>query len=698
MIRAIAGRELRSLFFSPLAWLLLGLMQFILAWLFLIQVEEFMQLQPQLATLETAPGVTDLVVMPLLDSAALILMLVTPLISMRLLSDEYRNGTIRLLLSAPVSTTSIVLGKYLALIALLAVVLLMVALMPLSLLTGAELDLGKLASGLIGLGLMLATYAAIGLYFSSLTSQPAVAAVSTYGLLLFLRVVNHAGDGQGSGIFDWLSLSSHYSPLLSGLLHSSDIVYFLLLPVAALSLAIHRLDGLRGQEWTMNGRSIGQVAARIQGILFYLLLATAVALCAWLSKRYDQAWDWSANGRNSLSETSQNLLARLQGPLEITSFSPENPELRRRIGEIVERYRRVSPHIRFKFVNPAIQPAMARELGIRVSGELHLRYQGRSENLQSLDEQSISNAIQRLIQQGERWIVEIGGHGERRLDGQANHDLGQFGQELKTKGFLLQPLDLASHPRVPDNTSLLLVASPQVAYLPGELEIIRRYLEQGGNLLWLTDPGQEQLLAGLAGDWGVSLLPGTVVDANAADLGLDNPAVALVPRYPQHPATLQFRELSLFPHAAALGMAETESWQATPLLQTLERSWNETGPLTGEISLDPEAWETPGPLTIGVALTREREGHQQRILVIGDGDFLSNAYLGNAGNLNLGLNLTRWLVADDNLLDIPAKTARDLQLSLSPAQGAAIGLGFLVFLPLFLIGTGTLVWWRRRKL
>ncbi len=247
MIRAIAGRELRSLFFSPLAWLLLGLMQFILAWLFLIQVEEFMQLQPQLATLETAPGVTDLVVMPLLDSAALILMLVTPLISMRLLSDEYRNGTIRLLLSAPVSTTSIVLGKYLALIALLAVVLLMVALMPLSLLTGAELDLGKLASGLIGLGLMLATYAAIGLYFSSLTSQPAVAAVSTYGLLLFLRVVNHAGDGQGSGIFDWLSLSSHYSPLLSGLLHSSDIVYFLLLPVAALSLAIHRLDGLRGQ-------------------------------------------------------------------------------------------------------------------------------------------------------------------------------------------------------------------------------------------------------------------------------------------------------------------------------------------------------------------------------------------------------------------------------------------------------------------
>jgi ABC-2 type transport system permease protein len=87
MIRAIAGRELRSLFFSPLAWLLLGLMQFILAWLFLIQVEEFMQLQPQLATLETAPGVTDLVVMPLLDSAALILMLVTPLISMRLLSD-----------------------------------------------------------------------------------------------------------------------------------------------------------------------------------------------------------------------------------------------------------------------------------------------------------------------------------------------------------------------------------------------------------------------------------------------------------------------------------------------------------------------------------------------------------------------------------------------------------------------------------
>ncbi len=135
---AIAGRELRSLFFSPLAWILIGVMQFILAWLFLIQLEEFLKIQPQLATLESAPGVTDLVVAPLLESAAVILMLLTPLLSMRLISEEFRSGTIDLLLSAPISMLRILLGKYLALLAIYGAILLLIALMPLSLLLGAH--------------------------------------------------------------------------------------------------------------------------------------------------------------------------------------------------------------------------------------------------------------------------------------------------------------------------------------------------------------------------------------------------------------------------------------------------------------------------------------------------------------------------------------------------------------------------------
>lgn len=246
---AITLRELRSMFLSPLAWTLLAVVQFILAWIFLVQVEEFMQIQPRLAKLATAPGITDLVATPLLNSASLIIMFLIPLMSMRLFSDEYRSGTFSLLLSAPISMTAIVLGKYLALIIFLAIILLLTAAMPLSLLVGGSLDLGKLAAGLLGLGLALAGFAAIGLFFSSITSRPTVAATGSYGLLLFLWIINLASgaEGQGSALFAWISPISHLRNMFSGLVTSMDLIYFLLLILTFLALCIRRLESRRTQ-------------------------------------------------------------------------------------------------------------------------------------------------------------------------------------------------------------------------------------------------------------------------------------------------------------------------------------------------------------------------------------------------------------------------------------------------------------------
>lgn len=431
--------------------------------------------------------------------------------------------------------------------------------------------------------------------------------------------------------------------------------------------------------------------------MFYLLLALAVGLGGWLGQRYQIAFDWSDAARNSLSHASQQLLARLEAPVQIRSFAPNDPELRQRIQAVIEPYQRVRSDITLEFVDPALRPELTRESGIRRAGELQVSYQGRRENLAILNEQQISNSIQRLIQQGERWIATIEGHGERRLNGKANHDLGDFGAELQRKGYRIQPLQLTEQAAIPRNTALLVLAGPRLDYLPGERALIRNYLDQGGNLLWLTDPGPQQTLPALFADLGLEILPGTVVDANAAGLGLDNPAIALVTRFPDHPATDHFKLVTLYPYAAALKAQPTGEWQAVPLLQTQPGSWNETSPLNGELRRDAAQGEEPGPLTLGYAFSRDREGKSQRLLVLGDGDFLSNSYLGNGGNLDLGLNLIRWLSGDDNLLDIPARTAPDTRLELSRTAGAVIGLGFLLIIPLLLIATGLLIWWRRRR-
>ena len=250
MIFTIAGRELRSLFLSPLAWAILGVVQFIYAWLFLSQVETFMSLQSRLATLEGAPGVVDIVVAPLFANAAVLLLLITPLITMRVLSEERRNRTLSLLFSAPISMTEIIVGKYLGVLSFILILIGMLALMPLSLLVGTDLDLGKLAAGLLGLTLVVSAFTAIGIFMSSLTEQPTVAAITTFGLLLLLWILDWAGNSgaPASGLLGYLSVLNHYEPLLKGLFSSVDVIYYLLITVLFLGFSIRRLDADRLQH------------------------------------------------------------------------------------------------------------------------------------------------------------------------------------------------------------------------------------------------------------------------------------------------------------------------------------------------------------------------------------------------------------------------------------------------------------------
>ncbi|HEX5636603.1 MAG TPA: ABC transporter permease subunit, partial [Gammaproteobacteria bacterium] len=167
MILHIATRELKSLFLSPLAWTILAVIQVILAWIFLVQVETFLTIQPQLAALPYAPGVTDMVVGELFAWASVLLLIICPLLTMRLLSEERRSGSLQLLLSSPVSMTQIALGKYLGVMFFIFILLAQITLMPLSLYIGTSLDSGKLIAGLLGSMLLPAAFASAGLYLSS---------------------------------------------------------------------------------------------------------------------------------------------------------------------------------------------------------------------------------------------------------------------------------------------------------------------------------------------------------------------------------------------------------------------------------------------------------------------------------------------------------------------------------------------------
>ncbi len=246
MIFTIGLRELKSLFLSPLAWSILAVMQLILAYLFLGRIELFQVYQPQLMAMDGAPGVTEVIMPDLLGNAAILLLLVVPLLTMRLMAEERRNRTLSLLFSAPLSMTEIVLGKFLGILFFLLILLILIALMPLSLLAGGGLDFGLLASGFLGLTLLLGGFAAVGLFMSSLTQYPTVAAISTFGALLLFWILDWSGQGMGGGNWlAYLSLFNHYKPFLEGVFDSGDAVYHLLLITTFLVLSIRRLDADR---------------------------------------------------------------------------------------------------------------------------------------------------------------------------------------------------------------------------------------------------------------------------------------------------------------------------------------------------------------------------------------------------------------------------------------------------------------------
>jgi ABC-type uncharacterized transport system involved in gliding motility auxiliary subunit len=477
----------------------------------------------------------------------------------------------------------------------------------------------------------------------------------------------------------------------------------------------------------------------LQRILFTLLFLTVIGLLGYLSTRYVYLADWTINNQNSLNEVSTEVVKSLAGPVKIVSYT-NNVRIKDSVDELVTRYRRHKPDISLSFINPDDDPETIRALNISVDGEIIVHYQERQESLTELSEQKLTNALHRLLRARERKIVFIEGHGERSPERQANFDLSSFSAHLKKQGFVIETLNLARAMVIPDQIAILVIAGPQANFLPGEVRMLVDYVKSGGNLLWLGDPlnlEQEHPMHGLlplSELLGIEFLDGVVVDSTAQQYGIARPDYAIVTDYPQHPINNGFDSVTLFPQAAGIErlptfMEENEAnsneptqeprslnrhFEMQPFLSTVERSWVETSPIQERVHFS-ELLDIIGPINIGMVLTRqmnqdakeskavspgstpESPSKEQRIIIMGDGDFLSNTFLGNAGNLDLGINIFNWLSHDEQFIAIPARIKDDIILDLTPGQLSLLGSIFLFAIPGLLIFSGSLIWFRRRN-
>ncbi|MBD1362678.1 Gldg family protein [Mucilaginibacter sp. ZT4R22] len=699
-ILKIAKLEISILFYSPVAWLVLAIFMVQAGTGFFGMLGSFQEL---FMMGEKANNLTQLLfpgINGLFDKVLQTLYLYIPLLTMGLMSREFSSGSIKLLLSSPVKIREIILGKYLA---MLYYALMLMAILGIYSLIGImiikDADVGLICAGLLSLFLLTATYAAIGLFMSSLTGYQVVAAISTLAVFAALKYVGGIGQSIDfvRDLTYFLSLSGRTENMLSGLITSGDVIYYLLIISLFLGLTILRLKA--GREAKALTVQIGK----------YVALITVVLFCGYISSRPLNIlyWDATAQKSRTLTPASQEIARQINGPLKITTYVnlldqhvyaglpvSRNTDLSR-----FEDFRRFIPGIKMNYVyyydatdlanNPnmiyqgdikglsvkQIAEKVADNLQVDVGGFLppnkirkmidlsaegntfirRLSYHGKTsylrlynENNQFPEEAEITAAIKKLIRPNQL-IVFINGDDERSITLKGDRSYQLFSNARKTRkslinqGFDVSSVDL-NNADVPKETTVLVLADAAKPLSNPAIQRIQRYLDAGGNMLIAAEPQHRLVINPVLLQLGVQLSAGMLVNADkkaqpdlvsAKFTGKDNTYFEQM--------TGPYARVAL-PSAAML-IAEPKGFVVDTLLKSNADGWNrikEFDPSSTSVSYEPQQGDEKGSKPLMITLTREKGNKVQKVLISGDADFMSDNLIGQAYNFPFINGIFRW--------------------------------------------------------
>ena len=683
MIFKIAKTELQTLFYSPVAWLILIIFTFQASILFtnvfdMSVKSQSLEYQLDNVTLFTFGGMFGL-----FSGIQQYLYLYIPLLTMGLMSRELSSGSIKLLYSSPVTNKQIVLGKYLA---MMLYGLLLMAILSIFVIYSAfaikSFDFICVLAGLLGLYLLTCAYSAIGLFMSSLTSYQVVSAMGTLAILAALSLVRGVWQDMEvvRDITFWLSINGRADEFVNGLICSEDVLYFIIVSVLFLTLTILRLQVIRQKtNWlTAWGRYIGVFAIAI----FLGYLSSRPQLMCF--------YDATRTKARTLTPNSQEIISKLEGDLTITTYVNMLDRnvyygLSSAVKDDMNRFRmytRFKPEIKMKYVyyydsinNPSLAirypglslreqmkriaetvdfdtnkvktPEEIRKI-IDLSGEgnrfvrLLERGNGKKTFLRIYEdfngafphESEISAAFKHLIMDLPL-VGFVKGHGERDIKRESDRDYKHFSQDkpfryaLINQGFDITEVDL--HQGIPSNVRILVIADPRRTLSAEETEVLNSYIAQGGNLFIAGEPKQQAIMNPLVEQFGVQFMPGCLVKPTedfAADLITSNPTDGAAALSYIFEGMQQMGNAISMPGATGLTYSTDKGFTVTPLFTSDSTgSWNElqtTDFVEDTARLNPELGEIERSYVTSVDLSRKVGAKEQRIIIISDADCISN--------------------------------------------------------------------------
>ncbi len=463
----------------------------------------------------------------------------------------------------------------------------------------------------------------------------------------------------------------------------------------------------RAGVWSRTGSSV-------LSSLFFLGILVFVALIA---EMHPWRLDLTETGRHSLSAQTLNVLRSLDESVEIKAFfqtaTPEEAQAR----ELLETYRYHGDRIGYRFIDPDRRPEMARRHEIRTYGSLVLEGFGRSRTISHADEQSITNALLKLSREEEKKVYFLTGHGERPAEMGDKEGIFAARSALERESYRVEDLLLMQKQAVPRDASLVIIASPGKPLFPEEVERLDAYVKGGGRLMMLLDPFHDGGLKEFLLSYGIELREDVIVDESVGLFG-GSALMPVVLTYGAHPITDNFAFATFYPEARSLGILEDlpRGVHVLPLAMTSENAWGETDMemlQEGMVNHDPQT-DHEGPLNIAVLAevhaTEKDAGADDphvepsgiappmgRVLVVGDGDFVSDGYFSLSGNGDLFLNMVGFLAEEEDLITIERRETQGQPLLLSEAQFRLIVWTVLVFVPLLMVPAGFIMYRVRRR-
>lgn len=441
------------------------------------------------------------------------------------------------------------------------------------------------------------------------------------------------------------------------------------------------------------------LVAAAPGVLGCLLVLAVIVILNVGASRHTLRWDITSSGRFTLSEQTRQVLEALPGPVEAIAFTQGEDQ---QVTDLLKEYAAASRRFSFRVVDPDRRPEQAQAYKIRDYGTVVLSMGERTERVGSPSEQTLTSALMRLKDERRITIHVLAGQGGRGSLDEGKAGLSFLAEALRSENYhVVERIVLQDG--LPPRDDLVLVAGPTAPILPAELDSLNRFLAEGGRALLLLEPDGPSLEE-VTAPRGITARRDVIVDASGVGsiFGMSE-VVPLVAHYSaDHPITRGFTAASFFPLARSLDVlgSSDDSLSTICLAETGSSSWGETGALTsGQVALDPG--EQAGPLCVAAAASwpceepgdRSREG---RLIVFGDVDFLTNAFLGVSGNRDLGMNAVSWLAEQGELIAVRPRGDGGAYLTLSADAARSIFLLVIVVLPGAVLMTGIARRWRRR--